>query len=51
MGIFEEAGDIFYLEFSEIKDWIRSGANVSFRDIIQERRNGWRPIELALSLL
>jgi phosphohistidine swiveling domain-containing protein/glycerol-3-phosphate acyltransferase PlsY len=38
MGIFEEAGDIFYLEFSEIKDWIRSGANVSFRDIIQERR-------------
>jgi pyruvate,water dikinase len=38
MEVFEEAGDIFYLEFGEIQQWIRSGASVSFQDIIRERR-------------
>ncbi len=37
-SIFEETGDIFYLEFAEIQQWIRSGASVSFRDTIRERR-------------
>ena len=38
MEVFEETGDIFYLEFGEIQQWIRSGASVSFRDTIRERR-------------
>jgi pyruvate,water dikinase len=38
MGVFEEAGDIFYLEFGEVQQWIRSGASVSFRDTISQRR-------------
>ncbi|MCU0542303.1 MAG: glycerol-3-phosphate acyltransferase [Oscillatoriaceae cyanobacterium Prado104] len=38
MQVFAEKGDIFYLEFGEIQEWIRSGVNVSFRDIIKERR-------------
>ncbi len=38
MQVFEETGDIFYLEFGEIQQWIRSGASVSFRDTIRERR-------------
>jgi Phosphoenolpyruvate synthase/pyruvate phosphate dikinase len=38
MGVFEEAGDIFYLEFGEIQQWIRSGASVSFKDTIRQRR-------------
>ena len=38
MEVFEETGDIFYLEFGEIQQWIRSGASVSFQDTIRERR-------------
>ena len=38
MEIFEETGDIFYLEFGEVQQWIRSGASVSFRDTIRQRR-------------
>ena len=38
MQVFEETGDIFYLEFREIQQWIRSGASVSFRDRIRVRR-------------
>ena len=38
MEVFEEAGDIFYLEFGEIQQWIRSGASVSFQDMIRDRR-------------
>ena len=38
MGVFEETGDIFYLEFGEIQQWIRSGASVLFQDTIRERR-------------
>ena len=38
MEVFEEAGDIFYLEFGEIQQWIRSGASVSFQDTIRQRR-------------
>ncbi|MGB7711609.1 MAG: glycerol-3-phosphate acyltransferase [Microcoleus sp.] len=38
MEVFEEAGDIFYLEFGEIQQWIRSGASVSFKDTIRQRR-------------
>ncbi|WP_293146868.1 MULTISPECIES: glycerol-3-phosphate acyltransferase [unclassified Microcoleus] len=38
MGVFEEAGDIFYLEFAEVQGWIRKGASVSFQDTIRERR-------------
>jgi pyruvate,water dikinase len=38
MGVFEEKGDIFYLEFGGIQEWIRRGENVSFREIIKERR-------------
>ncbi len=37
MQVFEETGDIFYLEFREIQQWIRSGASVSFRDRIRVR--------------
>ncbi|MEG3896000.1 MULTISPECIES: glycerol-3-phosphate acyltransferase [unclassified Microcoleus] len=39
MEVFEETGDIFYLEFGEIQQWIRSGASVSFQDKIRERRD------------
>ncbi|MEG5062840.1 glycerol-3-phosphate acyltransferase [Microcoleus sp. B3-A4] len=39
MQVFEESGDIFYLEFGEIQQWIRSGASVSFKDTIRERRD------------
>ncbi|XZN90443.1 MAG: glycerol-3-phosphate acyltransferase [Microcoleus sp.] len=38
MGVFQEAGDIFYLEFGEIQQWIRSGDRVSFQDTIRARR-------------
>ena len=38
MGVFEETGDIFYLEFAEVQQWIRSGASVSFQDTIRQRR-------------
>ncbi|MCY7383187.1 MAG: glycerol-3-phosphate acyltransferase [Microcoleus sp. CAN_BIN18] len=38
MQVFEEPGDIFYLEFGEIQQWIRSGASVSFQDTIRQRR-------------
>ncbi|MFM9264054.1 glycerol-3-phosphate acyltransferase [Tychonema sp. BBK16] len=38
MEIFEETGDIFYLEFAEVQQWIRSGESVSFKDTIRERR-------------
>jgi phosphohistidine swiveling domain-containing protein len=38
MEVFKEAGDIFYLEFGEIQQWIRSGASVSFQDTIRQRR-------------
>ncbi len=37
-SIFEETGDIFYLEFAEVQQWIRSGESVSFKDTIRERR-------------
>ncbi|MEG4918445.1 glycerol-3-phosphate acyltransferase [Microcoleus sp. B7-D4] len=39
MQVFEESGDIFYLEFGEIQQWIRSGASVSFKDTISQRRD------------
>ncbi|MEG3920186.1 glycerol-3-phosphate acyltransferase [Microcoleus sp. T3_A4] len=39
MQVFQESGDIFYLEFGEIQQWIRSGASVSFQDTIRERRD------------
>ncbi len=38
MGVFQETGDIFYLEFGEIQQWIRSGDRVSFQDTIRARR-------------
>jgi phosphohistidine swiveling domain-containing protein/glycerol-3-phosphate acyltransferase PlsY len=38
MEIFEETGDIFYLEFAEVQQWIRTGASVSFQDAIKQRR-------------
>ncbi len=38
LDIFEEAGDIFYLEFAEVQEWIRTGASVSFQDAIKQRR-------------
>ncbi|MEG4959887.1 MULTISPECIES: glycerol-3-phosphate acyltransferase [unclassified Microcoleus] len=40
MQVFQESGDIFYLEFGEIQQWIRSGASVSFQDTISQRRDG-----------
>ncbi|MEG5060423.1 glycerol-3-phosphate acyltransferase [Microcoleus sp. A2-C5] len=39
MQVFEEPGDIFYLEFGEIQQWIRSAANVCFQDTISQRRD------------
>ncbi|MBE9096592.1 glycerol-3-phosphate acyltransferase [Tychonema sp. LEGE 07203] len=39
MDVFAEAGDIFYLEFGEIQQWIRSGASVGFQDTISQRRD------------
>ncbi|MEG3859451.1 PEP/pyruvate-binding domain-containing protein, partial [Microcoleus sp. herbarium12] len=39
MQVFEQPGDIFYLEFGEIQEWIRSGASVSFQDTIRLRRD------------
>ncbi|MEG4859940.1 glycerol-3-phosphate acyltransferase [Microcoleus sp. K1-B6] len=39
MQVFQETGDIFYLEFGEIQQWIRSGTSVSFQDTIRERRD------------
>ncbi|MEG4092877.1 glycerol-3-phosphate acyltransferase [Microcoleus sp. Pol12B4] len=39
MQVFQESGDIFYLEFGEIQQWIRSGVSVSFKDTIRERRD------------
>ena len=39
MQVFQESGDIFYLEFGEIQQWIRSGASVSFQDTISQRRD------------
>jgi phosphohistidine swiveling domain-containing protein len=39
MQVFEKPGDIFYLEFAEIQQWIRSGANVCFQDRIALRRD------------
>ncbi|MEG4115232.1 glycerol-3-phosphate acyltransferase [Microcoleus sp. Pol12A6] len=39
MQVFQESGDIFYLEFGEIQQWIRSGTSVSFKDTIRERRD------------
>ncbi|MDP8933370.1 MAG: PEP-utilizing enzyme, partial [Cyanobacteriota bacterium] len=39
MQVFQESGDIFYLEFGEIQQWIRSGAGVSFQDTISQRRD------------
>ena len=38
LEIFEETGDIFYLEFGEVQQWIRSDASISFRDTIRQRR-------------
>ncbi len=37
-GILENSGDIFYLEFSEIKQWIQQGIHEQFREIIRQRR-------------
>lgn len=37
--VFEEVGDIFYLEFGEIQRWIRSGEEVNFKEMIRERRD------------
>jgi pyruvate,water dikinase len=39
MQVFQESGDIFYLEFGEIQQWIRSGASVSFQETITQRRD------------
>jgi len=39
MQVFQESGDIFYLEFGEIQQWIRSGASVSFQETISQRRD------------
>ncbi|WP_293133184.1 glycerol-3-phosphate acyltransferase [Microcoleus sp. bin38.metabat.b11b12b14.051] len=39
MQVFQEPGDIFYLEFGEIQQWIRSGASVSFQETIRLRRD------------
>ncbi|MEG4057940.1 MULTISPECIES: glycerol-3-phosphate acyltransferase [unclassified Microcoleus] len=39
MQVFQESGDIFYLEFGEIQQWIRSGASLSFQETIRERRD------------
>jgi phosphohistidine swiveling domain-containing protein len=39
MQVFQEPGDIFYLEFGEIQEWIRSGASVSFQETIALRRD------------
>ncbi|MCW6052204.1 glycerol-3-phosphate acyltransferase [Lyngbya sp. CCAP 1446/10] len=39
MQVFKEPGDIFYLEFGEIQQWIRSAANVCFQDTISQRRD------------
>ncbi|MBD1830688.1 glycerol-3-phosphate acyltransferase [Microcoleus vaginatus GB1-A2] len=39
MQVFQQSGDIFYLEFGEIQQWIRSGASVSFQDTIRQRRD------------
>ncbi|MEG4803849.1 glycerol-3-phosphate acyltransferase [Microcoleus sp. ARI1-B5] len=39
MQVFQDSGDIFYLEFEEIQQWIRSGANVCFQDTIRLRRD------------
>jgi phosphohistidine swiveling domain-containing protein len=39
MQVFRESGDIFYLEFGEIQQWIRSGASVCFQDTISQRRD------------
>ncbi len=39
MEVFQESGDIFYLEFEEIQQWIRSGASVSFQETISQRRD------------
>jgi phosphoenolpyruvate synthase/pyruvate phosphate dikinase len=39
MQVFQESGDIFYLEFGEIQEWIRSGASVSFQETISQRRD------------
>ena len=39
MQVFQESGDIFYLEFEEIQQWISSGASVSFQETISQRRD------------
>jgi phosphohistidine swiveling domain-containing protein len=39
MQVFQESGDIFYLEFGEIQQWIRSGASVCFQETISQRRD------------
>jgi pyruvate,water dikinase len=39
MQVFQESGDIFYLEFGEIQHWVRSGASVSFQETISQRRD------------
>ncbi|MEG4588462.1 glycerol-3-phosphate acyltransferase [Microcoleus sp. MOSTC5] len=39
MQVFQASGDIFYLEFGEIQQWIRSGASVSFQETISQRRD------------
>jgi pyruvate,water dikinase len=39
MQVFQKSGDIFYLEFGEIQQWIRSGASVSFQETISQRRD------------
>ena len=39
MQVFQESGDIFYLEFGEIQQWIGSGESVSFQDTISQRRD------------
>ncbi|MEG3958946.1 glycerol-3-phosphate acyltransferase [Microcoleus sp. herbarium2] len=39
MQVFQESGDIFYLEFGEIQQWIRSEASVSFQETISQRRD------------
>lgn len=35
---FAQAGDIFYLEFSEIQQWIRRGEEINFQEKIRQRR-------------
>ena len=42
INVLEETGDIFYLEFGEIQQWIGGSGEVSFKDVIKQRREQLR---------